>query len=446
MQLRSSSMVVCWLPAAAIVGVEQPAWCADPTGAAGAGPTETESRGGAPAGEESDRGFPETEALGGPDTPNNRISDDQKLKKNFLDMHLLQQWDAWKRPVYDRTGLKYGIDYNALGDVATESPGDIGSAGGVVRLYGSWDLFGRGTRDASGLVYKIEHRHGYTDVAPAAFASELDYVGSVAVGFNDQGFRATHVYWQQNLFDQRLVIWAGFLDTTDYVDVYALVSPWTAFSNLAFSNGSGTIGGEPDGALGVMAGGFLTKHLYAISGFADANGDSADIGDGFDTFFTDFETFVSFELGWTSSREQLFLDNAHVTFWWVDARQQAGTPTGWGLSFSFSKVVAKSWLPFVRGGWAKDGGSLYEGSVSAGVGYQHGKGDNLLGIAVNWSLPNADTFGADLESQFAAELFYRIQLTQRLQLTPSVQLIGNPAQNPQNGFLAVFGMRARVAF
>ena len=386
------------------------------------------------------------QVFAGPAAPTSQIESDREEKDDLLDLHLLERWDAWKDPVYDRIGLKYGFDYNSLGYVATSSPGDIGAASGVVRLFGSWDFFGRGTKDTGGLIYKIEHRHRYTDTTPAEFGAEIGYAGFLNPLFTDQEFRVTHLHWRQSLLDGRLVGYLGWLDITDYTDVYALASPWTAFSNLAFSTGGGAIGGLPDGALGLMVGGFVTDKLYANFGLVDANADPTHIGQGFETFFGDFETFKSFEVGWTSDPDLLFVNNVHVTFWQIDARAEAGTPSGWGVNFSATAAVAKAFLPFLRGGWAKDGGSLYEGTVSAGIGYQTPGSDSLLGVGVNWSRPNQSTFGADLGSQFTGELFYRAQLTQRVQITPSMQLIGNPAENPDKSFLAVFGLRLRAAF
>ncbi|MES0404343.1 MAG: carbohydrate porin, partial [Hyphomicrobium sp.] len=44
--------------------------------------------------------------------------------------------------------------------------------------------------------------------------------------------------------------------------------------------------------------------------------------------------------------------------------------------------------------------------------------------------------------QYAAELFYRVQLTQELQITPSLQLIWDPILNRDESTIAVFGLRS----
>ncbi|MHC4161148.1 MAG: carbohydrate porin [Planctomycetota bacterium] len=48
--------------------------------------------------------------------------------------------------------------------------------------------------------------------------------------------------------------------------------------------------------------------------------------------------------------------------------------------------------------------------------------------------------------QYTAELFYRLQLAQHLQLTPDVQALIHPALNPGTDLIWVFGVRVRLTF
>jgi porin len=383
--------------------------------------------------------------LAGPDSVSAQLAADAKDKPELLGVDLQNGFDAWKAGVKERTGLDFGIDYLSLGLAATDSPGDSTAASGVFRIYGNWELFNRGKENDGSLVFKLEHRHAYTDVAPAAFAGELGYAGLTSVGYSDQGFRATHLFWRQRFGDGRGVSYIGFLDTTDYADVYTLASPWTGFTNIAFQNGSGAMGGIPDGALGAMVGGFLTNHLYLVGGIADANGDPTNLGDGFDSMFNDFETFKSLEFGWVSKQEEVFLNNAHVTLWQVDERSRAGTPDGWGISASITKSTDSGFMPFLRGGWADDGGSFYEASVSAGFGYTPNPGQSMLGVGLNWNRPNRSTFGTNLDDQYSLEIFQQLQITEGIELTPSVQIIKDPALNPTDDWSVFFGLRLRAA-
>ena len=111
-----------------------------------------------------------------------------------------------------------------------------------------------------------------------------------------------------------------------------------------------------------------------------------------------------------------------------------------------TRYVNEKWLPFIRAGYADDGGSLMEKSLSVGVGYQPVPAKNLLGVGFNWGDPNESSFPGGLDDQYAIEVFYRINISDQLVVTPDVQLIKNPALNPAESTIWMFGLRARLAF
>ena len=156
--------------------------------------------------------------------------------------------------------------------------------------------------------------------------------------------------------------------------------------------------------------------------------------------------FSSLEIGWASSQGRIYQDNTHVTLWHVDDSVDAGAVEGWGVAFSHIRHIDDHWMPFVRGGYADDGGSLLQKSVSVGFLYQDQPGADLLGVGVNWGEPNESSFGSGLRDQYTVEAFYRIPVTQQLAVTPSIGYIKNPALNPDEDALWVFGLRARLAF
>ena len=382
----------------------------------------------------------------GPDAVHNQLTHDGSDKQALFEERPLQAWLDWKQDLAEATGLDLGTDYHALAFKASDSPGENSAASGVLRLYGRWEILGRGTADTGSLVFKTENRDAYNGIPPADMGFELGYVGLLNPVYSDQGARTTNLYWRQSFSNARVISYAGFLDSTDYADVYALGSPWTGFSNLVFSTGSATMGGTPDGALGLMVATWLSDSVYLVGGMVDANSDPADLFEGFDTFFSDFETFKSLDIHWTPKRSEILLENAHLSLWQVDSRGEAGTNDGYGMSFSASGMVQGKYLPFLRGGWARDGGSLLEASVSAGFGYKPTPNGHVLGVGLNWGRPNEDTFGADLDDQYTAELFCRLQIAHALQVTPSIQVLANPALNRDEDLITVLGIHMRLSF
>jgi porin len=344
----------------------------------------------------------------------------------------------------EQTGLNMSLDYTAQFMELSEGLGEDSASGGMVRFFGSWLLVDRKGPNQGSLNWKLEHRHKYSSTPVGGFpglAQRGGYVGIFEPPFTDQGGRLTMLNWKQYVAGGKGTLVAGFLDITDYVDVYLLASPWLGFNNFVFSTGSAAMDTPNDAALGTAAGGLVAENIYIQAGVVDALSDPTEPWDGFDTFFNDNQYFSWAELGWTPGKEKIYFDNAHITAWHKD--DVGGNPDGWGLNASCQRWIDDQWLPFVRAGYTRDSGSLLERSVSTGVGYQPVPLRGVIGLGFNWGRPNESSFG-NVDDQLSSELFWRYQLTRELALTPSIQYINNPALNPTTNHLWAFGLRVRV--
>ena len=375
------------------------------------------------------------------DEVENQITMDRKANPLY-ESKLLAPIHEWKNGVAERTGFNWSLDYSALFMSVNNSPGEDSASGGMVRFFGYWDLVNRGGPNKGSLNWKVENRHSYTDVPPSGLGFESGYVGLFEPPFSDQQTRLTNLYWKQYFAEGTWAFVAGFLDATDFVDVYLLASPWTGFNNFVFSTGSAAMDLPNDASLGVAAGGMVAEKVYIQAGIADANSDPAEPFEGFDSVANESDFFKWIEVGFTPKQDKLYFDNVHVTFWHIDERAN-GTPDGWGLNASWQQWINDKWLPFVRGGYTEDSGSLLEKSVTIGVGYQPVPMRGVIGFGFNWGKPNETSFG-DLDDQYTTELFWRYQLTKELAVTPSIQYIKDPALNPDEDSLWAFGLRVRV--
>ena len=54
----------------------------------------------------------------------------------------------------------------------------------------------------------------------------MGFVGMIGPPYNNSGYRTQNLYWRQRFAQGRATLVAGFLDVTDFFDVYALASPW----------------------------------------------------------------------------------------------------------------------------------------------------------------------------------------------------------------------------
>ena len=361
--------------------------------------------------------------FGGPDAVPNQLQKDEK------------SWGEFKESLAEE-GLRFTVDYSAVGLNASDSlPGaDDNAGGGMVRFYGQWNATEKGS-----LIWKVEHRHDYTDTEPKGFLFGTGTLGLAVPPFSDEKERLTNLYWKHNFNGGRTVLITGFLDATDYLDVYMLASPWTGFMNFAFSAGTTTIALPGDATLGIAAGSMINDQLFMIGGITDMNSDPTDPLEGFDNFLNDNKYFKSVEFGWTPNKDKIYTDNIHMTLWRADESDIQGTDDGHGLTISASRLIGQ-WLPFLRGGYSEDAGTLNEKSISVGTGYLgFGSEGSNLGVAINW----AEIDGND--DQYTTELFYLIKVLPSLEIAPDIQWIHNPALNMDEDNLYVFGLRMRAA-
>lgn len=382
--------------------------------------------------------------LGSVDQVDNRLAIDSETKQPVLEFPFLDPYFDFKKNLKDKTGLNFALDYNSayFGTNSKIGEGDAGA--GVFRFYGSWDLVGKESGNSGALIYKLEHRHKYSTIPLSSLGLDMGYAGLIGAPFNDTGYRTQNLYWRQRLANGRLSIVVGFLDITDFLDVYALASPWMHFMNFSFSTGVAAVNVPNDGYLGLGVGGWITKNIYAIAGIADQNGNTANVFEGFDTFFNKSEYFKHLEFGITSAKDYIVLDNIHATFWQRDETAATGDPDGWGFVLSGTKYINETWLPFVRFAYTEDAGSFLQKALAVGVGYQPKPGGHLLSFGYSWGQTNETTFGV-AEDQHTFELFYRLQLSQKIAITPDVQFVVNPALNEQQNSIFIYGIRSRIA-
>ncbi len=145
--------------------------------------------------------------------------------------------------------------------------------------------------------------------------------------------------------------------------------------------------------------------LIAATSFAqqaNPKDSTEDDSNEYQTFFSNKDYFTSVEVGWVSSKDRYFFDNIHLTWWHSDGSEVTASLPGWGMAFSGTWFFQDKIMPFLRGGYAKDGGTLLQKSVTAGIGYYHAKGGNVLGAAIGWGEVNESTWASGLEDQVTA--------------------------------------------
>ena len=413
----------------ALAGLPTPAWAQDAGDAvkqpaAGAGIL----RGAAEAG------------LGGPQSVGPQLQEDAAQRETLSRRPGVDAFfdpaEASLERLREISGLQVGLDYQAVYQAATDSlTEETQASSGSARLFGKWQLLGGESANPGSLVFLLEQRHElWNELTPAQLGSDVGYLGITGTTFSDNGASLTTLYWEQALMEGNAGFVAGRIDPTDYIDILGYANQRTTFLNLSsLVNPSIAL---PDPGFGFGVGAMLTDQFFVKGLVSDANGSLTDV-----SFFPGGdEVFTYGEFGWTPAREDRFLTNVHVGAWHVDERVEAGVPESQGIVVSANITIDDVLMPFVRAGWSDGEAPFYKTAISGGFIYYFPNYRDLMGFAAAWNEPAA----SGLADQTTLEAFYRYQFSDNIAITADAQLLLNPALNPDEDQIAVFGLRARV--
>lgn len=340
------------------------------------------------------------------------------------------------------------------------------------RYTGSWDL----VIDFS-LEKLLGVQGGYIrTVTGGSWSDGLDdsSIGSVfGINGDAAGYRAVDVkdlYWEQSLFDNRLVFRLGKLDLTGAFDCQGCP---VGFDGNTFANNENTqflnnalINNPtipfPSRALALIVHTEPVDGFYMTGAVADRHGDKRETGlrtafHGPDDFLTIVETGIT-PLLRCGGQE---LRGAYRVGLWYDPvpKERFGGGTkrdDMGVYISVDQMVyrentddAQGLGVFARYGWADADVSDINCFWSFGLQYQGlcpGRDKDVLGFGVAQGClsPQNSSFTASQETAY--ELYYSIVITPWIVISPSIQVIQNPGGDRDVDAAVVPGIRVRMLF
>jgi porin len=419
------------------------------TGPNGEPPSDPEDTEGSDATEESGEedserktksGYDDIPTAGGPTTVESDLIADDLLKRPVFRVlsRTLEPLYRFKNRVDGLWGIAFGMDYNFLNQYASFSFTEDQATSGNFRFYGTWNLFHSKEKIDGRLVYRIENRHTIGGgITPRDLGFDAGSALSTA-SFKDFAWGITALYWKQFFAKRKFAFVFGQMDPGDFMDAYPLLSAWTAFMSDAFFNNPAEA--LPQQGVGFVARLFVSDHFYAAGGVHDALADA----DGFNVaeLFDGEDLFYWVEAGWAPSKKSVPGDSIHVTYWVQDELEEKGTERSRGLAFSAARQVYKRYQPFLRIGYSEGDAALMRWLWALGLGLQVRDSD-LFGIATSYGAP----VELDTDPQVTSEVFYRLQFTDHLQITPALQVTHNPSFNDVKDTLYVGSvLRMRLAF
>jgi porin len=194
-------------------------------------------------------------------------------------------------------------------------------------------------------------------------------------------------------------------------------------------------------------------NVYLRLGVHDANADAEEWG--FDSLFDEGQLFKIFEVGFDPGLMERLpgrppFGDVHISLWQQDQRDDDRVAEAWGFTVSGSQRFGR-FLPFLRYGYADSDSSRdtsdptpIEHMINGGLAIDNifGQRNDRIGIGLTWSRPLDNA----LDDQGALDLYYRIQVTPQIALSPTLHLVIDPVRNPNEDEIAVLGLRTRFVF
>ncbi len=402
----------------------------------------------------TESGYENLDAMGGPKTIGAQLKLDNQKKESFfrVPVRVTQPWYDWKARLHEQTGIQLGINYTSVymtaSDVIDESVNNKNTGSGILDIQLAWNLVGRKSGKNKGTLFlKINNRHAYGSLTNSMFHGifESGYYGLPAVGFNDYSTRILELNWQQGFMDNKIQFVVGKVDMTNYFNFHGLVIPWSSFLGYG-SSLSGTVN-WPNQGIGIIGSYRFNDNWYAMGALADAYGDDfsmnnfLDLGDQ----FFDGNMFKAVEVGYVGSMAERYFKKISLTYWSTDGYTRNGidVASSNGIAFTSHWFFQDKFAPYFRFAFSEGNGenAFYKKDVQIGHGFVM-RSHDLLGTSFSW----AETNIPGSKDQMTVEVYYRVQITERLAITPDFQWILNPTLNPNVNSLTYIGVRGRVTF
>jgi porin len=363
------------------------------------------------------------------------------LKPTPLIEHGVAAWTNATGWIDHRLGLRVGVAYDTLVQGATDANGNALAAGGDLTLLGHWTVWGQSKGYEGSFGFNGRNRQGFVRIAPAALGASIGSLWSTTDGFTDKGWELPEAWFEQKAWGGRIALRTGQLNIRTLFDTASLRSARLYFLNTAFSLNPAI----PFPLFGAGTAVFVKPVEDVELRFGAADAHARTIDGPFDTLLRSDDLFIVAGISWKPKWNEAGHSRIQVTGWHTDSTRPNVANDGAGFSALLEQRFDESGATlFLRGAWSDSRATVIDSMVTAGAGWvpTAGRPADLFGMAFGWGRPR-DRW---LQDEGVTEVFYRVQVSPELQITPDVQVIVHPSTAAAADIVTIFGMRVRIAF
>jgi porin len=338
--------------------------------------------------------------------------------------------------------LKFGATYTFLNQYATVAPDGVrhDQPSGRLDFTGAWSVYEH--KSTAGSI-SLLIRSG-TNIGMSQQFNLSDQLGSglylncLQGGGPQEPITVNVLYWRQDFLNKRLSFYVGKIHPNEYVTL----SMFNNDERTQFLNGAndGNLAVASDGT---YAGGAAvefqaTRHAFIHALAVDTEGaQQRSI-----QTLADRKYVEGVEVGWSSGSigEKYRLYRGGM---WRDDTKNLGS--GYGGGFEFDHEWFNGWTPFGRFSFATRTGTPIKDEYGLGLAQVHpfGRRGDMFGAAFNYTQPTGQA-AKHHESVF--ESFYRLRLTQSVEVGPDVEVSIHPTYATRAYATTLLSARMRIIF
>jgi porin len=337
--------------------------------------------------------------------------------------------------------VSFAATYTIVNQYATETPDGVRHSWATARfdLAGGWKAYDHGGNAGT---FSLLVRSGENLGVSQKF-NLSDQLGSGLVlnclpgGGPQEPITLNILYYRQDFYQKKMAFYIGKIHPNEFISLSLYNNDErTQFLN-AENDGNLTIPSDGTYAGGAALEYQATPHIYIHAVTVDTEGAQQ----------RNLKTLVdkkymnAIELGW---KEGAPTQQEHLFRFLVWRDDTATLGSGAGAGFGSDYELKDGWAPFGRLGVATDTGSSIKRVFDAGIVHVRpfGRRGDMFGASINITDPS---HGArHHESLF--ETFYRVRLTQSMELGPDLEVSVHPTNAVKEYTTALLGLRSRIIF
>jgi porin len=320
-------------------------------------------------------------------------------------------------------------------------------------LKAKWNVYNAPDSGTAGWISsQVENKNGFNSASSTQSAkSNLGTVTDpTGIWSSVNGFRIPELAWQQSLRHGEIVVVAGMVGQNNYIDRNAYADSGRGeFINSALINSQVLPLGQYNFGMNLQW--QPVDEWYAMAGGSIG---ATPAGNAPWTDYSSKNWSLPVEIGYAPKD---FLNLGPGVYRIQPFLAGANDTTGGGLCFNLQQQLGSD-SPF---GWFGRFG-FGDSKVTSGADVQAGTGfviqgpfkhlllqrtsNDFLGVGFIWSQPSSTSKTIYHENEYGMETVYAMQLTPTIKIQPDLQVIWNPAFNPDHDQAVVFQLQLVLAW